>query len=82
MSAEMKYIKLLKPSIKIPSCQLLAEVFLSGQGNGMQMNPSLAIYRGLKRAGIDFAASVPCVNLQELLDLVGKYRSVQFMSVE
>jgi len=36
------------------------------------MNPSLAIYRGLKRAGIDFATSVPCVNLQELLDLVGK----------
>jgi len=46
------------------------------------MTPCLAIYRGLKRAGIDFAASVPCVNLQELLDLVGKYRSVKFMSVE
>jgi sulfopyruvate decarboxylase subunit alpha len=36
------------------------------------MNPSLAIYRGLKRAGIDFATSVPCVNLQELLNLVGR----------
>jgi sulfopyruvate decarboxylase subunit alpha len=36
------------------------------------MNPSHSIYRGLKRAGIDFATSVPCVNLQELLDLVGK----------
>jgi len=35
------------------------------------MNPSHSIYRGLKRAGIDFATSVPCVNLQELLDLVG-----------
>lgn len=34
------------------------------------MTPSLAIYRGLKRAGIDFAASVPCVNLQQLLTLV------------
>jgi sulfopyruvate decarboxylase subunit alpha len=34
------------------------------------MNPSLAIYRGLKRAGIDFATSVPCVNLQQLLTLV------------
>ena len=34
------------------------------------MSPSLAIYRGLKRAGIDFAASVPCVNLQELLTLL------------
>ncbi len=36
------------------------------------MTPSLSIYRGLKRAGIDFATSVPCVNLQELLDLVGE----------
>jgi sulfopyruvate decarboxylase subunit alpha len=35
-----------------------------------QMNPSLAVYRGLKRAGINFATSVPCVNLQELLTLV------------
>ena len=35
------------------------------------MNPSLAVYRGLKCAGIDFAASVPCVNLQELLTLIG-----------
>ncbi|MCX6675720.1 MAG: sulfopyruvate decarboxylase subunit alpha [Methanothrix sp.] len=31
------------------------------------MKPSLAVYRGLKRAGIDFAASVPCINLQQLL---------------
>ena len=36
------------------------------------MNPSLSIYRGLKRAGIDFATSVPCVNLQQLLTLVGE----------
>jgi sulfopyruvate decarboxylase subunit alpha len=35
------------------------------------MTPSLAIYRGLKRAGIDFATSVPCVNLQQLLTIVG-----------
>jgi sulfopyruvate decarboxylase subunit alpha len=34
------------------------------------MNPSLAIYHGLKRAGIDFATSVPCVNLQQILTLV------------
>jgi len=34
------------------------------------MNPSMAVYRGLKDAGIDFAASVPCVNLQQLLALV------------
>ena len=36
------------------------------------MTPSLSIYRGLKRAGIDFATSVPCVNLQQLLTLVGE----------
>jgi len=36
------------------------------------MNPSIAVYRGLKSAGIDFAASVPCVNLQDLLDLVAR----------
>lgn len=35
-----------------------------------KIDPSLAVYRGLRRAGIDFAASVPCVNLQELLCLV------------
>lgn len=34
------------------------------------MNPSMAVYQGLKNAGIDFAASVPCVNLQQLLALV------------
>lgn len=35
------------------------------------MNPSLAVYQGLKRSGINFATSVPCINLQELLSLVG-----------
>jgi sulfopyruvate decarboxylase subunit alpha len=35
-----------------------------------KINPSLAVYRGLKSARIDFVASVPCVNLQELLRLV------------
>jgi sulfopyruvate decarboxylase subunit alpha len=34
------------------------------------MKPSEAVYLGLKRAGIDFAASVPCVNLGALLKLV------------
>ena len=34
------------------------------------MNPSLAVYQGMKRAGINFVTSVPCVNLQELLVLV------------
>gem|GEM_PF-6249432 len=31
----------------------------------MQMNPSLAVYLGMKRASINFATSVPCVNLDE-----------------
>jgi len=33
-------------------------------------NPSEAVYIGMKSAGLDFVASVPCVNLQELLSLV------------
>jgi sulfopyruvate decarboxylase subunit alpha len=40
------------------------------------MNPSLAIYRGLKRAGIDFAASVPCVNLQQLLTRINEDQDI------
>ncbi len=34
------------------------------------VSPSEAVYRGMKVAGVDFVASVPCVNLQELLFLV------------
>ncbi|MHC1631187.1 MAG: sulfopyruvate decarboxylase subunit alpha [Methanotrichaceae archaeon] len=34
------------------------------------MNPSTAVYRGMKQAKIDLVTSVPCVNLQELLGLV------------
>lgn len=36
------------------------------------MNASLSVYHGLKLAGIDFATSVPCVNLQKLLNLVSE----------
>jgi sulfopyruvate decarboxylase subunit alpha len=35
-----------------------------------KIDPTMAVYAGLKRAGIDFAASVPCINLGRLLDLV------------
>lgn len=35
-----------------------------------EINSTEAVYKGMKRAGIDFVASVPCVNLQELLCLV------------
>jgi len=34
------------------------------------MDPSDAIYNGLKGAGIDFVTSVPCVNLSPLLKLI------------
>ncbi len=36
------------------------------------MNPSLAVFRGLKSAGIDFVTSVPCVNLQKLLTMISE----------
>jgi sulfopyruvate decarboxylase subunit alpha len=45
------------------------------------MIPSLAVCRGLKRAGIDFAASVPCVNLQELLTLIGSDPEITHLPV-
>ena len=51
-------------------CAVLQKVFWPGGIKGIQMNPSLAVYQGMKRAGINFATSVPCVNLQELLALV------------
>jgi sulfopyruvate decarboxylase subunit alpha len=35
-----------------------------------KIDPTSAVFAGLKRAGIDFAASVPCINLGQLLDLV------------
>lgn len=37
-----------------------------------EIDPSAAVYRGLKRADIDFAASLPCVNLQQLLGLISE----------
>src|SRR5512137_2840033 len=49
---------------------MAAKVYWPGRINGGDVNPSLAVYLGLRRAGIDFAASVPCVNLQELLAML------------
>ncbi len=59
-------------NVKSHHINRFAEDFWPGSANSIRMTPTLAIYRGLKRAGIDFATSVPCVNLQELLDLVGE----------
>jgi sulfopyruvate decarboxylase subunit alpha len=35
-----------------------------------EIDPSLAVFSGLKRAGVDFAVSVPCINLARVLELV------------
>ncbi|HPJ30727.1 MAG TPA: sulfopyruvate decarboxylase subunit alpha [Methanothrix sp.] len=43
---------------------------MNGINNGIRMSgidPSRAVYAGMKRAGIDFVASVPCVNLDCLI---------------
>jgi sulfopyruvate decarboxylase subunit alpha len=45
------------------------------------MDPSIAVHRGLKRAGINFAASVPCINLQHLLRLVAEDREIMHVPV-
>lgn len=45
------------------------------------MNPSLAVYRGMRRVGIDFVTSVPCVNLQELLTLIGADKDIIHLPV-
>ena len=45
------------------------------------MNPSLAAYRGMKQAGIDFVASVPCVNLQGLFDLIDEDPNIMHVPV-
>lgn len=45
------------------------------------MRPSQEIYRGIKLAGIDFVASVPCINLQHLLSMVGSDPSIQHIPV-
>jgi len=38
---------------------------------GIETNrPSQAVYRGMKGAGIDFVASVPCINLRGLLCMI------------
>lgn len=34
------------------------------------INPSLCVYSGIKSSGIDLVASVPCVNLRQLLKLI------------
>lgn len=38
----------------------------------MDNNPSMAVLQGIKKAGIDFVVSVPCVNLKDLILMVDK----------
>lgn len=42
-------------------------------------SPDLTIYLSLRQVGINFATSVPCVNLQKLLDLISS--DPQFMHI-
>lgn len=45
------------------------------------LRPSERVYRGLKRAGINLVASVPCVNLQELLCLLSSDQDIMHVPV-
>ncbi|MCQ8902681.1 MAG: sulfopyruvate decarboxylase subunit alpha [Methanothrix sp.] len=45
------------------------------------LRPSELVYRGLKSAGIDIVASVPCVNLQELLCLISSDPDIMHIPV-
>lgn len=36
----------------------------------MDNNPSTAVLRGMKKAGVDFVVSVPCVNLKDLIVMI------------
>ena len=36
----------------------------------MDNNPSIAVLQGMKKAGVDFVVSVPCVNLKDLILMV------------
>lgn len=38
----------------------------------MDNNPSIAVLQGMKKAGVDFVVSVPCVNLKDLISMVDK----------
>jgi len=62
--------------LALPPCIIPAKVYCPGKSYDVDMNPSLAVHLGLKRAGINFAASVPCVNLQELLERLDSDRDI------
>ena len=45
------------------------------------IDPSQAVYRGMKRAGIDFVASVPCVNLDRLIAITAADQKIAHVPV-
>jgi sulfopyruvate decarboxylase subunit alpha len=47
----------------------------------MDASPSEAVYMGMKRAGVGFVVSVPCVNLQELIRLVDADPEIEHVPV-
>ena len=64
-----------------PLCIIPAKVYWPGKSYDVDMNPSLAVHLGLRRAGINFAASVPCVNLKELLERLDSDRDIIHLPV-
>lgn len=45
------------------------------------LNPSRAVYEGIKNAGIDFVVSVPCVYLSKVLELVENDKDITHIPV-
>jgi sulfopyruvate decarboxylase subunit alpha len=46
-----------------------------------KIDPTLAVYAGLKSAGVNFAASVPCINIGRLLELVSSDPEITHLPV-
>ncbi len=44
-------------------------------------SPAERVYRGIKKSGIDLVASVPCVNLEELLELISSDPEILHIAV-
>ncbi|MDI9618513.1 sulfopyruvate decarboxylase subunit alpha [Methanothermobacter sp.] len=47
----------------------------------MKLDSSRAVYEGMKEAGIDFAVSVPCVNLRFVLEMVDSDPEIRHVPV-
>lgn len=45
------------------------------------MNSSVEVYNGIKKAGIDFIVSVPCINLSEILKIIDEDNEIMHIPV-